>query len=233
MNMPRSRLEKGRSLICASRFLVPFAPAKFVERERASVVAGGEPDEQAGRDQHVIGGAARFQAGGQPVIQGQRLDQRAELVTGLAREQPPGELERVEYLGGLPAAQLALEDGDVYVRVVGDEHRVCQLPAHLVLNADEGRGAGDVLTGYAVNAGGEVPDRPRWLDQPAHRLTDDAVRDRQDSQFYQVGVCPGLWPLLRKISARQQDTLFVRLRLQCREPADETCEHQQDPRCKR
>src|SRR5207237_8437079 len=109
-------LEKRRSLICVSGVLVSCRPPKFVERDRVSVVAGGEPGEQAGRDQHVIGGAVGFEAGRYPVIQGQRLDQRAELVTGLAREHAPGELERVEYLGEFPAAQLAPQDGDVYVR---------------------------------------------------------------------------------------------------------------------
>jgi hypothetical protein len=69
MNMPRSRLEKGRSLIWASGFLASCLPAKFIERDRVSVVAGGEPGEQAGRDQHVIGGAVRFEAGRHPVIQ--------------------------------------------------------------------------------------------------------------------------------------------------------------------
>src|SRR5579859_4283836 len=97
INMPRSRLEKGRSLICASGSLISCLPAKFIERDRVSVVAGGEPGEQAGRDQHVIDGAVRPDASRHPVIQRQRLDQRAELVTRLTREQPPGELERVEY----------------------------------------------------------------------------------------------------------------------------------------
>jgi len=73
------------------------------------------------------------------------------------------------------------------MRVVGDEHPVRQRPSHLVLDVSEGGGASDVFTGYPVNAGGEVRDRPRWLDQPAHWLTDDAVRDRQDCEFYQVG----------------------------------------------
>ena len=64
MDMPRSWLEKGRSIICASGFAVRWMAAQFFERDRVSVVAGGEPDEQAGRDQHVIGGPVGYQAGG-------------------------------------------------------------------------------------------------------------------------------------------------------------------------
>src|SRR5580698_616203 len=122
MNMPRSWLEKGRNLICASGIAVRFPAAKLFERDRISVMARGEPDKQAGRDQHVVSSAVGYQPGRHLAIQGQCFDQRAELVTRLAREQPPGELERVEYLGIFPFAQFAPEYPRVHVRVVGDEH---------------------------------------------------------------------------------------------------------------
>src|SRR5450755_2135801 len=106
MNMPRCWLEKGRSLIGAPRFLVPSLPAEFLERDRVSAVARGEPDEQSGRNQYVVDGTVRCQARRQALVQAQRRDECPELVTGLAGQQAPGELERVEYLGRLPPAQL-------------------------------------------------------------------------------------------------------------------------------
>lgn len=78
---------------------------------------GGKPYEQPRRHQGVEDGAMRDKAGGQPVSQRERCDQRAELVTHLARQQPPGELESVKDLGALPPAEMVPQHADIDVRV--------------------------------------------------------------------------------------------------------------------
>src|ERR1700734_2302286 len=164
MNMPRCWLEKGRSLIAVSRSGVRCGAAQFFRSERCPVAAGREPGEQAGRDQHVVSGAVGDQAGRYLAVQAECLDQRAELVTRLAGEQPPGKLERVEYPGALPVAKLAPQYAGINVRVVGDEHPPGERRANFMPDFREGRGAGNVGCGYPVDAGGEGRDGPWWPD---------------------------------------------------------------------
>ena len=83
---------------------------------------GGKPYEQPRRHQGVEGGAMRDKTGGQAVSQRERCDQRAELVTHLARQQSPGELESVKDLGALPPAEMAPQHADIDVCVVRNQN---------------------------------------------------------------------------------------------------------------
>jgi hypothetical protein len=64
----------------------------------------------------------RDKAGGQAVSQRERCDQRAELVTHLARQQSSGELESVKDLGAFLPAEMALQHADIDVRVVCNQN---------------------------------------------------------------------------------------------------------------
>jgi len=77
---------------------------------------------------------------GKPLGQLDGIDQRAELVTRLVRQQAAGELERVEHLGALPATELVLQDTNIDVRIVGDQRVSVQGPQHLVPEGREHRG---------------------------------------------------------------------------------------------
>src|SRR6266511_458616 len=115
-NTPRCCLEKGRSFIAAP---IGWQAAQLVERTCRSNV-----HEQSGRYQYVVGGSVWRQAIRELSRQCEGVDERAETVARLARQQATGKLERVEDLGTLPIVERALQHTDIYAGVMGDERGV-------------------------------------------------------------------------------------------------------------
>ena len=76
----------------------------------------------------------------QAFSQRERRDQRAELVTHLARQQPSGEFESVQDLGALPPAEMAPQHADIDVRVVRNQNVGIKRLSYLALDVSKGRG---------------------------------------------------------------------------------------------
>lgn len=88
----------------------------------------------------------------QTFVELERIDQRAELVGRPVRQQPAGQLERVEHFRAVPVAQLALQDTDINVGVVGHQGVGIQRLEYFGGDVVEGRRVGDRFVGQAVDA---------------------------------------------------------------------------------
>jgi hypothetical protein len=122
----------------------------------------------------------------QSLCQVERVDQRAELVARQTRLQTASELERVDDLGALPIAELALQHPNVHVCVVGHQNQPGQRPANFVLDICEHWSVGNIIVGDAVYPTRERRDRLIGSNKPTPRLTDDAIDDRHHRQLHEV-----------------------------------------------
>src|SRR6266545_2231993 len=178
-NTPRCCLEKGRSFIAAP---IGWQAAQLVERTCRSNV-----HEQSGRYQYVVGGSVWRQAIRELSRQCEGVDERAETVARLARQQATGKLERVEDLGTLPIVERALQHTDIYAGIMGDERGVLERTKHLTPDVRERRRLGQILVADTVNLSGHRRDGPLRAYQPARWRADDAADDRHQPELDQVG----------------------------------------------